>query len=138
MNEFRVYRCRSCGNVGSDRITDRETDSHCSLCDMVISDEPGMAYVSNVEEAHRRAGMLAEIARTEIPKVSMGLGLRRRVLDMVNSLVDMNRGWPVPLDRVIAECADAGISRERAMHFLNILRDEDLITHDHESVKTIL
>jgi len=135
MNEFRVYRCHECGNVGFDSVADKGTDSHCSLCNTTISEEPGMVYVSTIEEARRKAGMLVIIAQTEVPKVSMGLGVKRRVLDMVKSLVDMNRGWPVTLERVMTECADAGIARERAMHFLNILRDEELITHDHESVK---
>lgn len=137
MIEFRVYRCPSCGNVGSDRITDREVDSQCSLCDIVISDEPGMVYVSSAEEAHRKAVMLTTMARTEIPKTSMGLGLRRRVLDMVIGLEEMNRGWPVPLERVITECTDAGISRDRAIHFLDKLRTEELITLEDGSVSSV-
>lgn len=135
MNEFRVYMCHECGNVGFDRVADKGTDSHCSLCSVTISDEPGMAYMNTAEEARREAGMFSIMAQTEVRKVSMGLGVKRRILDMVESLVDMNRGWPVTLERVLTECADAGIPRERAMHFLNILRDEELITHDHESVK---
>ncbi|MHA1948769.1 MAG: hypothetical protein ACW987_02785 [Candidatus Thorarchaeota archaeon] len=133
-----MYMCPECGNVGYDRVVDKKTDSQCSLCDSVISNGPEMVYVGTAEDARRRAGMLAIRAQAEVPKTSMGLGLRRRILSMVQGLVELNRGRPVTLERVIAECADAGIPRERAMHFLNILRDEDLITHDHESVKTVL
>lgn len=137
MNEFRVYRCHECGNVGFDMVADKGTDSQCSLCSVSISDEPGMVYVRTVEEAQRKAGMLATMAQVEVPKISMGLGVKRRILDMVKSLVDMNRGWPVTLERVLAECADAGIPRERAKHFLDVLKDEDLITYDNESVMSI-
>lgn len=138
MNEIRVYRCHECGNVGFDRVADKGTGSHCSMCSVAISDEPGMVYVRTVEDARRKAGMLAIMAQTEVPKVSMGLGLRRRVLDMVKSLVDMNRGWPVTMEQVLTECTDAGIARERAMHFLDVLRDEELITHDNEFVMLIM
>jgi len=136
MNEdkFRVYRCHECGNVGFDGITDKGTDSHCSLCSAVISDRPGIIYVSSDKEARRHAGILATMAQTSTSKVSMGLGLRRRVLDIVESLVNMNRLKPVLLEQVLTECADAGIPRERAMHFLNTLQDENLITYDGLSV----
>lgn len=137
MTEFRVYRCPSCGNVGSDRITDRDVDSLCSLCDTVISDLPGMVYVSSADEVHRKAVMLVSMARTEIPKTSMGLGLRKRILDMVIGLEEMNRGWPVPLEQIITECTDAGIPRDRAIHFLDKLRTEELITLNDGSVSTV-
>jgi hypothetical protein len=134
MNEFRVYRCHECGNVGFDRVADKGTDSHCSLCSTVIPHRPEMIYVSTVEEARRRAGVLATMAKPSTSKGAMGLGLKRRVFDIVESLVSMNRGRPVTLEQVLSECADAGIARERAMHFLDVLRDEELITHDNESV----
>ncbi len=139
MNEekFRVYRCQECGNVGFDRVTDKGKDSHCSLCSAIISDRPGMIYVSSDKEARRHAGILATMAQTSTSKVSMGIGLRRRVLDIVESLVNMNRVKPITLEQVLTECVDAGIPRERAMHFLDILRDENLITHDSESVMSI-
>ncbi|MCK4566869.1 MAG: hypothetical protein KAU48_06115 [Candidatus Thorarchaeota archaeon] len=136
-NKFRVYRCRECRNVGFDRVADKRTNSQCSLCSAVIFDRPGMIYVSSVEEARRRAGILATMAQTSESRVSMGLGLRRRVLDIVESLVNMNRLKPVTLEQVLTECADAGIPRERAMHFLDVLRDENLITHDNESVMSV-
>jgi len=136
-NKFRVYMCHECGNVGFDRVVDKGTDSCCSLCSTAISDRPGMIYVSTVEEARRRAGMLAVMAQAATSKVSMGLGLRRRVLYIVESLVSMNRGRPVTLKLVLTECADAGIACERAMHFLDVLRDEELVTHDNESVMSI-
>ncbi len=137
-NKFRVYRCHECGNVGFDRVADKGTDSHCSLCSVIISDRPGMIYVSSDKEARRRAGILATMAQTSTSKVSMGLGLRRRVLDIVESLVNLNRVRPVALEQVMTECTDAGIPLERAMHFLDVLRDEDLITHDNESVMLIM
>lgn len=136
-NKLRVYRCQECGNVGFDRVVDKATDSHCSLCNTAISDRPGMIYVSRIEEARRRAGILATMAKTSETKVSMGIGLRRRILDIVESLVNMNRLKPVTLEQVLTECADAGIPRERAMHFLDVLRDENLITHDSESVMSV-
>ena len=137
MNEFRVYRCHECGNVGFDRVADKETDSLCSLCSTAISHRPEMIYVSTVEEARRRAGVLATMAQASASRVSMGLGLKRRVFDIVESLVSMNRGRPVTLEQVLTECADAHIARERAMHFLDVLRDEELITHDDEAVTSV-
>ncbi len=136
-NKFRVYRCHECGNVGFDSVADKGTNSQCSLCSADISDRPGMIYVTSDKEARRRAGILATMAQTSTSKVSMGLGLRRRILDIVESLVSINRGKPITLEQVLTECVDAGIPRERAMHFLDILRDENLITHDSESVMSI-
>jgi hypothetical protein len=134
MNEFRVYKCHECGNVGFDRVTNKETDSHCSLCNTAISHRPEAIYVSTLEEARRRAGVLATMTQASASKVTMSLGLRRRIFDIVESLVNMNRGRPVTLEEVLAECVDAGIARDRAMHFLDVLRDEERITHDNESV----
>lgn len=134
-SKFRVYKCNECGNVGFDRVADKGIDSHCSLCRTTISDRPGMIYVSSTDEARRRAGILATLALTSsTTKISMGRGLRRRVLDIVESLVNMNRLKPVTLEQVLTECTDAGIPRERGMHFLDVLRDEGLITLDNESV----
>ena len=96
-----------------------------------------MIYVSSVEEARRQAGILATMAQTSESRVSMGLGLRRRVLNIVESLVNMNRLKPVTLEQVLTECVDAGIPRERAMHFLDVLSNENLITHDNESVMSV-
>ncbi len=136
-NEFRVYRCRECGNVGFDSVADKGTNSQCSLCSAVILDRPSMIYVSSAKEARRRAGILATMAQTSTSKVSMGIGLRRRVLGIVESLVNMNRLKPVTLEQVLTECVDAGIPRERAKHFLDVLSNENLITHDNESVMSV-
>lgn len=140
MNEgkFRVYKCNECGNDGFDRVADKGIDSHCSLCRTTISDRPGMLYVSSVDEARRRAGILTTLALTSTTtKVSMGRGLRRRVLDIMESLVNLNRVKPVTLEQILTECTDAGIARERAIHFLDVLRDDGLITRDNESVMSI-
>jgi len=133
-----VYRCSACGNVGYERVTDRETESHCSLCGTIVSGEEEMTYVPTEEEARKRAGMLAIKAQTEVPRVVMGVGLRRRVLEIVQDLVSMNRGWPVPLEHVLTDCNDAGITRERAIHFLDVLTSEELITYDDETVTVVI
>lgn len=96
-----------------------------------------MIYVTSDKEARRRAGILATMAQSSTSKVSMGLGLRRRILDIVESLVNMNRLKPVTLEQVLTECVDAGIPRERALHFLDVLSNENLITHDNESVMSV-
>ncbi|MBE0526875.1 hypothetical protein E4H12_01725 [Candidatus Thorarchaeota archaeon] len=134
--KFRVYKCQECGNVGFDEVTDKGIDSYCSLCRTIITDRPGMLYVSSADEARRRAGILATLA-LPTTKVSMGRGLRRRVLDIVESLVDLNRLKPVTLEQVLTECTDAGIPRERGMHFLDILRDEGFITYDNGLVMSV-
>jgi hypothetical protein len=136
--KFRVYKCQDCGNVGFERVADKGIDSHCSLCRTTICDKPGMLYVSSVDEARRRAGILATLALSSTTtKISMGRGLRRRVLDIVESLVNLNRLRPVTLEQVLTECTDAGIPRERGIHFLNVLRDEGLITYDNELVMSV-
>jgi hypothetical protein len=130
MTEIRVYSCDNCRNVGYERVTSREVDSYCSLCRETISDKEGMIYVSTEDEARRRASILAIRAQAARPKSNMGIGLRRRILEIVESLVNMNSNRPVTVENVLTECLDAGIAKERARHFLDVLAREELITRD--------
>lgn len=69
-------------------------------------------------------------------KPTRGLGDKRRILRMLLDLVDINNGQPVYLSDVIQECAHAGISKDRVIHFIDILSSEGII-QNHANCLTV-
>jgi hypothetical protein len=65
---------------------------------------------------------------------SRGLGLKRRVYNIVESLIELNRGRPVTIENVMRECSEADIDLGRAMKFLDSLESEGMILNDGISV----
>jgi hypothetical protein len=76
--------------------------------------------------------MRAMVMRGEFdkPGVKRGLGVKRRVYNIVLSLVETNRGRPVTREQVMQECDDAKIANEKANSFLSQLEDEGLLISD--------
>ena len=124
---LRVYRCPECSHIGYTEVQSQDGSSECSFCAALISDAQCIAHVPTVKEAKRR---VVETVYRE-PKRSKGthgLGKRRRVLGVVESLVDFNRGRPVTEEAVVQECELAGMERKTVLRFICILKEQDLIT----------
>ena len=130
---FRVYRCGLCKNIGYAHVETEDEASRCSLCQAIVLHESGTVYAVTVQEA--QASVRELIIESQISKVRQGgngrgLGLKKRVLNIVESLIDMNRGRSVSIENVLKECSEAGIDLGRAMRFLNTLESEGSIHND--------
>lgn len=124
---FRVYRCPECSHTGYTEVQSEDGPSECSFCAALISDSQYIAHVPTVKEAKRR---VVETVHRELKrsKGTHGLGKRRRVLGVVESLVDLNRGRPVTEEAVVQECELAGMERKTVLRFISILKEQGLIT----------
>ncbi len=129
---FRIYQCGRCKNSGFAPVENEEEESRCSLCNAVILHEKGTLYAATIDEAKEILTDLLITSRLETPKVgsSRGLGLKRRVFNIVESIVDNNRGHPAAISDVMRECTDAGIDLDRASHFVDVLIQEGAIMEE--------
>ncbi|MHA1216019.1 MAG: hypothetical protein ACTSVD_02730 [Candidatus Thorarchaeota archaeon] len=129
---FRVYVCPSCGNVGYAAVDREDEESTCSLCGATLVDELGMLYAATLQEAESemRNLVLSHSSSKSKPLPTRGAGVKRRVQMIVEVLIDMNHGRPVPVASVLRECVDAGIDLERAIRFLSVLEQEGRIRND--------
>jgi DNA-directed RNA polymerase subunit M/transcription elongation factor TFIIS len=121
-----VYQCPNCTNIGYVSVQNEQEESRCSLCRSLILNEPGTLYAVTVQEAQSSVRELVTESRHNAkPRGGgRGLGIKRRVYYIIESLVDLNRGRPVSIEDVMRECSDAGIDISRAMTFLGSLVSE--------------
>lgn len=125
---YRVFTCPRCNYTGYREVSNRDEDCACNLCTARISHTPEMKYVDSVEDALQVMQMIVLRAqRRSKPELRLGLGVKRRVLNMVADLSDLNHGRGVSIDRVLQECRDAGINLQKAQNFLEQLEEEGLI-----------
>lgn len=127
---IRIYRCSRCHNVGYSRIRSQTDDSTCSLCSATILHSPSTVYVETLEEAQKQMKAIVLRSSLEKPGPKRGLGVKKRVLNIVLSLVETNRGRPVSTEQVMQECTDAKIADDKAASFLEQLEDEGLLIRD--------
>ncbi len=125
---FRVFRCPHCGYTGYRPVRNPEDDSKCNLCSKTVSPTPEMSYVTSVADARKA---MQEIVFSS-PKPAMtksrhGLGVKKRVLNMVSDLSELNQGRGVSRSRVLEECQDVDIDLDKAKRFLNQLQEESLV-----------
>ncbi len=133
---FRIYTCGSCGNIGHVRVEQENDHSNCELCGALVIHGPGILYAVTTMEAREYVRDLVnqtEIERSDTKARSRGV--KRRVTDIVRSLVELNRGRPVALETVLVECADAGIDVDRARHFLDLLINEGVIGNNDRGLR---
>jgi hypothetical protein len=85
--------------------------------------------VNSEEKAEVKARMMVQSKSIEkpSPKPTHGLGVKKRILRMLVSLIDLNNGKPVHLSTVLEECFHAGINREKTLHFLDMLSSEGVV-----------
>ncbi|MBD3406875.1 MAG: hypothetical protein GF411_12230 [Candidatus Lokiarchaeota archaeon] len=126
---FRIYRCPQCNNIGYARVESEDDLSACSLCRGIILHEQGTLYAPTVQES---VGIVRELVilskdEREPLRSPRGRGLRKRILQIVSSLTELNRGRPVKLKEILQECVDADIDLERALSFLEVLEQEGIL-----------
>lgn len=135
---FRIYRCARCNNIGYSQVESEDEVSNCSLCQTLVLHEKGTIYTVTRQEAVAAVrefaleGQLAKAAETR--SSSRGIGVKRRVFNIVESLIDLRRGKPATIEEVMRECSEAGIDLGRAMKFLDTLENEGLISNDGISI----
>lgn len=127
---FRIYQCSRCKNIGFVPVENEEAEAHCSLCKGMILHERGTLYAATIDEAREIMTDLAVSSRLESKKggSTRGIGLKKRVLNIVEAIVEINRGRPASLEQVMRECSEAGIDLGRASHFVNQLKSEGLLS----------
>jgi len=125
---LRVFRCPHCGYTGYRQVRNQEDDSKCNLCSKTVSHTSEMRYVTSSDDARKA---MEEIVFSS-PKPAMtksrhGLGVKKRVLNMVSDLSDLNDGRGVSRRRVLDECREVDIDLEKAKRFLYQLQEEGQI-----------
>ncbi len=118
MTVFYMYRCDGCHQLGFQKIEDVSDTLTCSVCGQEIGNYQS---VDTIEQARVIMASMSQERVRPTRSISRGRGVQARVLDIVECLVDGNRGRPVQVSDVLNECSDADISTERAWHFLNRL-----------------
>ena len=135
---FRVYHCAKCNNIGYSQVESEENLSRCGLCQSPILHETGTVYAVTKQEAQtlvRELALESHTSRAASKGSSLrGLGVKRRVYNIIEALVDLKRGKPTSLEEVMRECSEAGIELGRAMKFLETLESEGLIVNDGASI----
>jgi hypothetical protein len=135
---YRVYTCGSCGTIGYSRIESESENSNCELCGGLVIHGPGMIYAVTSVEARDYVREMVNLNERDKPSSnSRSRGVRRRVIDIVQTLVDLNRGKPIAYDAVLIECVDAGIDVDRARHFLDLLIGEGIIGQHDRGIKIL-
>lgn len=125
---FRVFRCPHCGYTGYKPVSNQEDDSRCNLCSKTISPTPEMVYVTSAEDA--RKAMQEIVFKSQKPAMTKsrhGLGVKKRVLNMVSDLSDLNQEKGVSRRRVLEECREVNIDLDKAKRFLTQLEEEGQI-----------
>ena len=128
-----VYECPKCRNRGYLEETSTLT---CSLCGTLIPSGASKIRVQD-EDAAKTELMkrIARASRASDGKIKRGLGTRRRVLSVVESLVELRRGRPVSMSTILEECSEAGIDSEKALHHLSLLLDSGEVISTSEGYR---
>ena len=129
---FRIYKCPSCGAIAYIRVENEQEISTCGLCRGPILDEPGILYSATINQAEDLVAemVLHDMLENNVSRPTSGLGVRRRVLNIVECLVGLNKGRPVNINNVLKECVGAKIKTERGLHFLDVLEEQGLVIVD--------
>ncbi len=136
---FRIYRCIKCNNIGYSQVESEQDTSRCSLCQTLVLHEPGTVYAVTRQEAQaavRELALESHIAKKTSQTGNIrGLGVKRRVYNIIESIIELKRGKPASIEDVMRECSEAGIDLGRAMKFLDALESEGLIVNDGLSIQ---
>jgi hypothetical protein len=137
---FRIYHCSRCKNIGYSQVESEEDASSCGLCQALILHETGTVYAVTRQEAQtlvRELALESQLSRATLKgNPSRGLGVKKRVYNIIGALIDLRRGKPASIEDVMRECSEAGIDLGRAMKFLDTLESEGLIVIDGAHVMT--
>jgi len=132
---FRIYECSVCGICGYSSVQNEEEVSNCGFCSSMIMHEKNTLYAATIQEADELVRDLAfTIQPSRKPKIRRGLGFRKRIYYIVESMIEVNRGRPATIKQILTECSDANIPHEKATHFLDILKHEGFLIDTSEGV----
>jgi Zn ribbon nucleic-acid-binding protein len=134
---YRVYCCPKCQYTDYIQVSKREDTSRCSLCGHQIAHDSNTIYKESVEDAERTVKKLLRSRSATISsrRPTRGLGVKKRILRMLESLIGLNKGMPITLSELLVECADAGIGREKALHFIDVLSSEGIIAYSGDNLR---
>jgi len=137
---FRVYHCSRCKNIGYSQVESEEDASRCSLCQALVLHETGTVYAVTRQEAQilvRDLALESRMSKTKLREgAGRGLGVKKRVYNIIEALIDLKRGKPASIEEIMRECSEAGIDLGRAMKFLDTLESEGLILNDGVHIMT--
>jgi predicted transcriptional regulator len=122
-----------CKNIGYTHVECEDEASRCSLCQTTILHETGTVYAVTIQEAQstvRELVIESQVSKMKKSGNSRGLGVKRRVFNIIESLIEMNRGRSVTIENVMRECSEAGIDLGRAMKYMDTLESEGTIRND--------
>jgi len=115
-------------------VESEEDASSCGLCQALILHETGTVYAVTRQEAQtlvRDLALESQMSKTTMMgNAGRGLGVKKRVYNIIEALIDLRRGKPASIEEVMRECSEAGIDLGRAMKFLDTLESEGLIVND--------
>ena len=134
---FRIYTCESCNHTDYISVESEDSPSKCGLCGSTISDNDTAHYVETVNEAEELVHELVLTTpqkRTTSNRSVRGVGMKKRVLYIVDAIVDTNRGRPASKRAILEECELADIPQERVIHFLKRLEEEGLVIKTSEGM----
>ena len=128
---FRIYKCTKCEYIDYIIVTSKESINHCGLCGTKVGHTPNTIYASSEDEATLKTKRLIQTKSLKhpAPKPTRSLGVKKRILRILVSLIELNKGRAIHFSDVLEECEQAGISRDKAIHFLDILSSEGCILH---------
>jgi len=131
---FRVYTCKNCRHTDYASVEREDEYNECSLCGVLIAHDPAMRYAATVDEAMDIAYEEHISIQDVVPaqRNLRGIGLKKRVYYIIESIVEINRGRPASREDIIDECQLADIPRERTTHFLQILEQEGAIISTYD------
>ena len=124
---FRVFSCPHCRYTGYKLVHSEEDISTCNLCSKTISPTSEMKHVRTLDDAKFAIQSIVLKKQTPKAKSRHGLGVKKRIFNIISDLSDLNRGRGVSRDRVLGECRAADMDVDKARRFLNQLREEGLI-----------
>ena len=135
---FRVFRCPHCGYTGFRQVSSQKDDSKCNLCSKIISPTAEMRHVTSVEDARKAMQEIVFSSQTRtMTKSRHGIGVKKRVFNMVSDLSDLNDGRGVSRRRVLEECQDVDIDLDKAKRFLYELQEEGLIIEINDKLTIV-
>lgn len=136
---YRIYSCPKCQYIDYISVSNKQEISKCSLCGHKIRHNSIMVYKKTIEEAERIVKQLVRFQSLShsSERPIRGLGVKKRVLRMLESLLDLNKERPVAVSDLLTECADAGISQDRTLHFIEVLCSEGIVAYIGNRLKVI-
>lgn len=134
---IRVFRCPHCNYTGYRAVNNEEDDSTCNICSNVIEPSLETKHVTTVEDARITVQRMVLMTQRSRSKSRHGLGVKKRVLNMVSDLSDLNRGRGVSRRRILDECQEVNIDLDKAERFLSQLEEEGQIIVIGDQLKVV-